>query len=196
MLFKQDTLNRIAQGEITVAFRRWRRPSVKAGGTLLTPIGQLAICAVTETDPTRISKRDTERAGFTSLEALRAELTKQRPATLYRIEFRLLGEDPRVALRERDQVSAAELTELIRRLARLDQRSSVGPWTWKMLRLIAQFPGVRAGDLATRAKLENAWLKLNVCKLKNLGLTESLNPGYRLSPRGWMLLDEVASEKS
>ena len=41
-----------------------------------------------------------------------------------------------------------------------------------------------AQELADRSGYEKEWLKLNVRKLKNLGLTESLHPGYRLSPRG------------
>ncbi len=43
MLFKQAILERIGRGEVKVAFRRWRRPSVQAGTRLHTTIGLLAI---------------------------------------------------------------------------------------------------------------------------------------------------------
>jgi hypothetical protein len=46
VLFRQDVLRRIGEGEVTVAFRRWRRPTVRAGGTLRTKAGVLAIESV------------------------------------------------------------------------------------------------------------------------------------------------------
>lgn len=49
-------------------------------------------------------------------------------------------------------------------------------------------PAIRAADLARRLGQETAPFKLNVRKLKELGHTESLEIGYRLSPRGERLL--------
>nr|NIM48796.1 hypothetical protein [Gemmatimonadales bacterium] len=46
MLFKQAALAALAEGKVTVAFRRWRRLTVRAGGTLVTPVGVLAINGV------------------------------------------------------------------------------------------------------------------------------------------------------
>jgi hypothetical protein len=43
---------------------------------------------------------------------------------------------------------------------------------------------VRAGDLAVELGREREPFKIDVRKLKNLGLTTSLEVGYRLSPRG------------
>ncbi len=41
------------------------------------------------------------------------------------------------------------------------------------------------GDAEARAAgFETRWLKVQVRSLKELGLTESLKTGYRLSPRG------------
>ncbi len=57
-----------------------------------------------------------------------------------------------------------------------------------MLRTIHDRPGVRAADLAVDFGRERAAFKLDVRKLKELGLTESLSTGYRLSPRGRALL--------
>ena len=63
-----------------------------------------------------------------------------------------------------------------------------------MLRLIAEHPGVRAGDLADHRGQERLAFKADVRKLKALGLTESLDVGYRLSPRGRAWLDPCAAE--
>ena len=49
---------------------------------------------------------------------------------------------------------------------------------------IAEQPGVRAPDLAAGYGMETHAFKLRVRRLKELGLTESLRIGYRLSPRG------------
>ena len=53
-----------------------------------------------------------------------------------------------------------------------------------VLGLIADRPGTRAPDLAASLGRETARFKADVRKLKELGLTESLEVGYRLSPRG------------
>ena len=105
-----------------------------------------------------------------------------------RIAFHLAGEDPRVALRERSELTADDVAELGRRLGRLDGASTHGPWTDAVLRLIAERPGVRAGDLAESLGRERLPFKADVRKLKGLGLTESLEVGYRLSPRGRALV--------
>jgi replicative superfamily II helicase len=46
MLFRSQVLDQIAHGRLTLAFRRWRRPTVKEGGSLETAVGMLAIEAV------------------------------------------------------------------------------------------------------------------------------------------------------
>ena len=79
----------------------------------------------------------------------------------------------------------------MRRLDRLDRASRHGPWTAPVLRAIADGPGVRAADLAAGFGRDRDPFKLDVRKLKELGLTESLRPGYRLSPRGRAVLDAL-----
>jgi len=49
---------------------------------------------------------------------------------------------------------------------------------------IDQHPARRAGDLADMAGRERLAFKADVRKLKGLGLTQSLEVGYRLSSRG------------
>ena len=56
---------------------------------------------------------------------------------------------------------------------------------------VSSMAGGRAGDLCRMAGQDKMSFKLNVRKLKTLGLTESLEVGYRLSPRGMALLDEL-----
>jgi len=82
------------------------------------------------------------------------------------------------------------LDEIRTRLDRLDRASTHGPWTWTTLRLIADQPGVVSTTLAAQVDRERVAFKADVRKLKALGLTESLEIGYRLSPTGTALLRE------
>ena len=188
MLLRKKDLEGIQDGSITLAFRRWRRPSVRAGGTLLTPAGQLGIGAVTRVDPDQITAADARRAGAESREALLA-LLAARDGEVYRIELGPLRPDPRVALRSSPATDPAEIQKLVARLENLDRRAARGPWTRRTLLVIREHPGVRAGDLCHLVGQERLPFKLDVRKLKSLGLTESLEIGYRLSPRGEALLD-------
>jgi len=108
MLFRQRFLDGIRDGTVTLAFRRWRRPSVRSGGTLLTAAGQLSITSVDEVALTRISEADARRAGYTSREALLAELRARDEGKVYRIELGALRVDPRVALRQSASLSDTE----------------------------------------------------------------------------------------
>ena len=176
-------MDAVAAGSVTVAFRRWKRPTVRTGGTQTTAMGVLAIDDVRVITPDEITDDDAVRAGAASREALLAELAR-RDGELYRIEFHVAGPDPRVELRQRDELTEEEVEDIGRRLARLDAASSHGPWTTAVLELIAARPAVRAGDLADELGRERLSFKTDVRKLKALGLTESLEVGYRLSPRG------------
>ena len=194
MLFKRLFLDGIVSGEITAAFRRWTRPTVRAGGTLKTAVGVLAIDSVEQVPPGAITEAEARRAGYPSRDALMAELDAREQGEIYRIELRYAGPDPRIALRAQAELSGEELAALRKKLDRLDGASPVGPWTLAVLQLIGRNPGVRAGDLASQFGQERAAFKVNVRKLKGLGLTESLEIGYRLSPRGRALLDSVEKE--
>ena len=194
VLFEQRWWPLLADGTVTVAFRRWRRPTVKAGGRLTTPVGVLAIDSLAPTTEAEITDGDARRAGYESAEAVRRELAVRsaRPddrRDLYRVEFHVAGPDPRIELREQAQLTDADVVELARRLGRLDAASTHGPWTAVVLDLIDRRPGVRAGDLADAVGRERLAFKADVRKLKALGLTESLDVGYRLSPRGRAWLD-------
>jgi hypothetical protein len=196
MLFKSSTLDGLAAGEIDLAFRRWKRPTVRPGGTLRTHRGVLSIEAVDIISEADITEKDAQRAGFSTRSELLTRLKPQQDTRLYRIRLRLAGADPRMELRNKAAIAPHELAEIERRLARLDGASRHGPWTSAFLRLIAERPGVRAADLAKAAGRERLSFKTEVRKLKELGLTESLSPGYRLSPRGKAFLDLRGSDDS
>ncbi len=184
MLLKRETLEGIAEGRITLAFRRWKRPTVRAGGELRTSTGVLAIDAVDAIEEAAITERDADSAGHPSRAALIAELNRRSGGSLYRVSLHLAGDDPRAALREQGALDNEDVAAIGARLARLDRASRHGPWTDTVLRLIAESPGVRAPDLAASLGRETQPFKRDVRKLKELGLTESLKVGYRLSPRG------------
>lgn len=190
MLIRPVTLRAIADGVVTLAFRRWDQPRVKPGGRQRTAIGVIAFETVEPVDRDDLNETDARAAGFSSRDELLALVDRRTSGTIYRIGLCLVGPDPRVALRESlpDEPQVRELTD---RLDRLDRASRHGRWTRAVLRTIGERPGVRAADLAVGFGRERAAFKLDVRKLKELGLTESLSPGYRLSPRGWALLDAI-----
>ena len=193
MTLKQDILARIENGSVTLAFRRWRRPTVKAGGTLLTSIGQLAIEAVDIVDLAESAEADAVAAGSPTLAALRSELTSHSHSDIYRVRLSFAGPDPRIALR-RDVPCNVELQQILERLGLFDRRSALGPWTHRVLESLGEKPATRAADLAPRFGMDTAEFKAKVRWLKTLGLTESLSVGYRLSPRGIVVLDVLKAK--
>ncbi|MDB5562531.1 MAG: hypothetical protein JWN11_1949 [Hyphomicrobiales bacterium] len=181
MLLKADLLAEIKAGKIDTVFRRWKRATVKPGGTLMTSAGLLSIDTMEPIALDDVKLADVQRAGFASLADFRAWLDTMKEGDLCIIRLHYAGEDPRVAMRQNGNLSPAELGEIDAQLAKLDVR---GPWTDKVLRLIGQYPGRLAEELAGEFGLERAPFKARVVKLKELGLTESLDVGYRLSARG------------
>jgi hypothetical protein len=181
MLFNRQALDGIEAGEIDLAFRRWKRATVKAGGTLRTRAGVLAIDAVEPTSERRITAADARRAGFETRAELLAGLRPE--GRLYRIEFHRTGDDPRVALRESAEIGPSERSDIDARLDRMD-RARGEAWTRPVLRLIEERPETHAAELAASVGMQKLPFKRDVRKLKELGLTESLLVGYRLSPRG------------
>ena len=153
----------------------------------MLPIGQLQITEVRQIAEQDITDEDARRAGYASREALLAELAG-REGTLYLIELGALGPDPRIALRKRSSLSDGELATINAKLAKLDANAPGGPWTRRFLELIRDNPAIRAGDICKEVRMELLHFKGYVRKLKALGLTESLEVGYRLSPRGQAVL--------
>ncbi len=184
----------IERGEITLTFRRWKRLQVVVGNTYRTGVGRLVVESVDVVDPGSITGTDAKRAGFGSPADLVREFRGAADLPTYRICFRLASDpDPRSRLASSAALTADEVAHLTRRLDRLDRASGYGCWTMATLRAIEARPGVRAADLAASFGREKAPFKLDVRKLKNLGLTLSLEVGYRLSPRGAAYLESQAS---
>jgi hypothetical protein len=189
MLFRQDILQGIAAGRVTLAFRRWRRTPPAEGSSLRSPVGVLCLHRVTVVEEGDITAEDVRRTGM-STDELRASIAGE--GTLLRIELRLAGDDPRIALRKR-LPEHAELEAIVARLAKIDAASST-PWTTRYLQLIADQPGIVSRVLALQAGAEVPPFKRRVRQLKELGLTESLEVGYRLSPRGLAVLERLISD--
>ena len=186
MLIRPADLARIRDGEIDLALRRWERPRLLVGTRMRTSIGLVEVTSVDEVED--ISEADAARAGA-SREQLLKLMERKAPAPIWRVGLRYAGEDPRVALRNAGDLGAEERAALVARLDRFDRASRTGPWTREVLALIAANPARRAPDLAAELGRETAPFKRDVRKLKELGLTESLEIGYRLSPRGAALLE-------
>ena len=110
MLFPKRVWVGLADGSVSVAFRYWKRPTVKSGGTLHSAVGVLAIDSVDRMAIRAITPAEARAAGYESRARLLADLAKYRaPGTrLYRITFHYEREDPRRALRENDRLGPSE----------------------------------------------------------------------------------------
>lgn len=186
-MIRPETLRAIESGEVDLAFRRWDRPRVVVGTRMRTGVGLIEVTAVERVAASRISAAEARRAGST-LPQLQKLLAARSELPVFKVGLRYAGADPRIALRN-EVPSAAEIEQIRLRLARLDKASPVGPWTQQTLEIIDRRPTVRAPDLAAELGRETAEFKKDVRKLKELGLTESLDIGYRISPRGIAVLD-------
>lgn len=96
MLIKREILEAIKRGAIDLQFRRWTRPSVKAGGTLKTAAGLLRIGRIDDMLPADVSLADARRAGFRNLDDFHGWLGTMKEGPLFqRIEVSYLGEPPK-----------------------------------------------------------------------------------------------------
>ena len=171
----------IAQGEINTSFRVWKSPRAKVGGQYnIYPFGAIEVTQVERVRLQQVAEKDIKRSGFDS----RAELIsylKIKPSTeVFQINFHFLGEQA-VKQPSQTRLKKSEIADLHIKLKRMDRQT---PWTHATLGLIHAHPGTRAGDLAPLVDMDLPSFKRNVRKLKALGLTESLETGYRLSERG------------
>jgi DNA-binding Lrp family transcriptional regulator len=102
------------------------------------------------------------------------------------------GDGDRVQGALETDLTAADVEDLRTRLARLDKAKK---WTRKVLELIRANPRIAASKLALKLKRETEPFKVDVRKLKRLGLTQSFEVGYELSPRGVKFLELETSPR-
>lgn len=187
MLFAGSDRDGVAAGRITRAYRRWAEARVVEGRIYRTNAGRIEIDTVREVNPDLISDYDDDifAADRQNARDVRRRLRGNEDWPTFLIKFHLVeGPDPREELAATADLSAEDLEDLRARLDKLDSLSSHGAWTTATLQKIQSTPATRAGDLAADFGRDTASFKLDVRKLKNLGLTYSLETGYELTPRG------------
>ncbi|WP_223838535.1 hypothetical protein [Saccharopolyspora pogona] len=181
-------LRGVASGEITLAFQRWPSPQAQAGSWLRTAVGLIGIGEVTEVDPGRITDADAQRAGFTSAAGLRSSLDKHGRGAVYRLALSYDGPAPELRPQPVD-LRPRERAAIDRQLAQLDVSAPRGPWTRTVLEALRRCPGLRAAELAADQGRPVSRCKSDVWQLRELGLVEPHEAGFRLSPRGKSYLD-------
>jgi ASCH domain len=89
--FSRELRDGVLSGEITVSFRLWRRPQVKAGGRYRVGTGQIEVDAVEFVPFSSITPADVRRSGEVDLESLRRRAAHAGPIArdtmVYRLEF-------------------------------------------------------------------------------------------------------------
>jgi hypothetical protein len=98
MQFSRDLRDAVTSGDITVSFRLWTRPKVKAGNRYPVGPAQIEVDSVELMPFAAITADDVRRSGERDLEALRQRAAHAGPVAddtlLYRVEFHLAGPPP------------------------------------------------------------------------------------------------------
>ena len=192
MRFEQRLRDGIHSGAVVLAFRRWKRSQVVAGHRYRTGTDMVEVQSVEVVEPSSVNSAQAREAGYASVDELLADLRGDPALPVYRIRLRRIdGADPRDELARAASLTNADVAAIKARLDRMDRSSSRGPWTGAVLELIADRPGIVSTVLAEAMGWERLDFKLHVRRLKELGLTLSLEVGYRLSPRGESYLNAV-----
>ncbi|MDV8023963.1 winged helix-turn-helix domain-containing protein [Rhodococcus sp. IEGM 1330] len=187
MIFTVAVARAIADGTVRRVYRRWSSARVTAGSVQRSSSGMIRIDSVHEVDPAGLTDADARAAGEESRSHLEKSFFGPSSLPTYLIEVSYLGTDPRDVLADDAELDETALNALRTTLSRMDSRSE-SAWTRAVLTAIAAEPGRRAADLAEQVGLDTKAFKARVRRLKNLGLTISLETGYRLSPRGTAFL--------
>jgi hypothetical protein len=187
MLFQRRFHEPIRNGAIRCTVRIWQRPHVKVGGRYSLGAGAVVVDAIRETRLDDITAALAKRCGFPSLADLMKTAKHGPGERVFVIEFHYDGAAARAAPTT-VTVSAEELAEVVQRLEAMDRRSKNGAWTLATLRAIEARPAVLAAKLASSLGRPRDDFKRDVRKLKRLGLTWSLEIGYRLTPKGQAVL--------
>ena len=193
MLFASRFVSCIADGSVTLTFRRWRTRQAIVGHRYRTIAGMIEVDEVSTVEPGSITDVEARSAGYEDATALVADLRGDPSTPVTRVRFHRVDEpDPHSVLAADDDLTTHDIEMIDTKLAGMDARSDHGAWTTATLALIAARPGVRAADLAPSVGRERRAFNADVRKLKALGLTLSLEIGYRISPRGQAYLEAIA----
>ena len=191
MLFSASAWPGLADGSITVTFRTWAKPQAKVGGRYRVGGMLLEATSVAQVAVGSLTDDEAAAAGEGNLVKLLKRLGQPTPDSMvWRVDLHYVGVDDRIERRVIDDLSDVDIAALRARLDRLD-RAGGKPWTRMTLQLIETYPGVVSTALARHTGQERPDFKINVRKLKEMGLTESLQVGYQLSPRGVALLGAI-----
>lgn len=195
LLFQRKFHEGLVNGSVTLTFRLWDAARVKPGSRYRChPIGVLEVDAVDRVRISGISQEDARCSGFSSRDELLeylsglAQTRLSEETELYRVLLHYAGDGDRVSLALETDLSPDEIARVSARLSKMDATGKAGPWTRQTLSLIESHPRVAASKLAKIAGRETAPFKADVVKLKKLGLTQSFEVGYEISPRGIVFL--------
>jgi hypothetical protein len=196
LLFQKRFHDGLQNGAVTLTFRRWEKPRVKVGGRYRChPIGVLEVDEISQVSIGQITEQDARSSGFGSRQDLLAYIeggpggTLDEDTRVYRVVLHHGGDGDRVPIALDAHLSEEDVKTLRKKIGRLDGDC---PWTMQTLRIIEQHPQVAARILAKKLGRERDPFKVDVRKLKRLGLTQSFEIGYELSPRGRAFLAALA----
>jgi hypothetical protein len=199
LLFQKRFHEGLVSGAVRLTFRRWDKPHVRPGGRYRChPIGVLEVDAIDRVRVRDITEEDAKAGGFASRAELLAYLRSGpggplSPASeLFRIELHHGGDGDRVEIALDDRLTPDDVAAIRKRLERMDGSE---PWTRKTLAMIEKHPRVAASKLAARLGRETEPFKIDVRKLKKLGLTQSFEVGYEIAPRGRAYLEAVRKRR-
>jgi hypothetical protein len=196
LLFSSRFHAGLVSGDITLTFRQWEPARVRPGRRYRChPIGVLEVDAVDQVTIGSITDDEARRAGLSGRTELLAYLGERAAEPLapdmpvFRIGLHHAGDGDRVPEALDTELTEEAVREIERRLARFDGSSRSGPWTDRTLALIEAHPRTAASRLARMVGRETPPFKADVVKLKKLGLTQSFEVGYEISPRGRAFLE-------
>ncbi|WGP06204.1 hypothetical protein QFE97_00225 [Bacillus subtilis] len=191
MILTNRIAHDVAEGSVTVAYRRWARPRVTVGSTLRTVAGIVRVEAIDRADPEQLDDTAAQAAGYATCDELSATFRGDDSVPLWQVALSWVGDDPREALAENAALSPSDIAAIDALLDRLDART---PWARTALHRIADQPGITAARL-TDGLLGKDSLKRRIRTLKEHGLTRSLPIGYELSARGQAYLAAASPER-
>ncbi len=199
LLFKKRFHAGLVDGSVTRTFRLWEKPHVKVGGRYrVHPIGVVEVEAVARVALGTLTDADARRGGFESKAELleymapvaKTPLTNETP--VFDVTLKHGGDGDRVSLALETDLTKDDVLELHAKLTKWDGRA---PWTMTTLKLIKRRPRIAASKLAASLGRETLPFKQDVVKLKKLGLTQSFEVGYEVSPRGLAFMKAAARLK-